>query len=115
MNKLYIEDLIALIQEHPDMDVLCMVDSEIVGDDGYNWWLGKLDMNKPPEIREYSTRIDEESLTFKDDADYEYWFECNFDVDDFPNVSDSEWEDFMHKKVDELAKWEKAIFVKITT
>ena len=112
MNKSYMEDLIRLIQENPDMEVLCMVDSDIVADDGYSWWLGMMDEKKPPEIKEYSTNINEE-LTFRDDEDYEYWFECKFDVDDFPDISDSEWEDFMRNKVDEVAKWKKAIFIKV--
>ena len=96
MNKSFVEDLIKLIQENPDMEVLCMVDSEIVADDGYLWWPGVIDDTKPPEIREYSTNINGESFTFKDDLPYEYW------------------EDFMRNKVDEVAKWKKAIFIKVT-
>lgn len=34
------EELFKLMQEHPELPVVPMVDSDIVADDGYAWWLG---------------------------------------------------------------------------
>ena len=38
-----------------------------------------------------------------------------FDVDDYANIPDEEWDEFAKKKVDEVAGWKKAIFISITT
>lgn len=35
-------DLIALKQEHPELPVITLVDSEVVAEDGYRWWLGEV-------------------------------------------------------------------------
>lgn len=34
------EELFKLMQEHPELPIVAMVDAEIVADDGYNRWLG---------------------------------------------------------------------------
>lgn len=34
------DELFRLMQKHPELPVVPMVDSEIVADDGYAWWLG---------------------------------------------------------------------------
>lgn len=114
MNKQFVEDLIQLIQENPDMEIMCKVDGDIVADDGYAWWMGKLNTNIKPEIDEYSLVIDER-IIFKSDNDYTDWFEDIFDIDDYADVPDEEWDDFAKKKVDEVANWKKVIFISITT
>lgn len=37
MNRKYVEELIKLMQENPELEVLCKVDSDIVADDEYMW------------------------------------------------------------------------------
>ena len=69
MNKEYIEKLVQLMKENPSLDVMCMVDSDIVADDGYAWWLGRIDKKIEPKIDEYSTALDEKVI-FKSDKDY---------------------------------------------
>lgn len=33
-----LQELLGMMQEHPELPVIPMVDSEIVCDDGYSWW-----------------------------------------------------------------------------
>lgn len=113
MNKMFVEDLIQLIRENPDMEVMCKVDSDIVADDGYAWWLGKINTRFKPEIEEFSTAF-EERVIFKKDDDYTDWIEEFFDTTDFADVPDDEWDEFAKKKVDKVANWQKAIFISIT-
>ena len=35
MNRKYVEELIKLMQENPELEVLCKVDSDIVAEDGH--------------------------------------------------------------------------------
>jgi len=112
MNKAFVEDLIKLIQENPDMEIKCEVDSDIVADDRYAWWLGNLNTNNHPRIEEYSTNINE-SLTYKSDDDYEEWFEDLFNIDDYSDILDDKWDDFIKEKVDKEANWKKAIFIRV--
>lgn len=114
MNRKWVEKLIKLMLENPDLPVMCKVDSDIIADDGYAWWLGAFNEKIAPEIDEYNTNHDS-VLIFKSDEDYESWFEDFFDVDDYKDIPDDEWDEFVKKKVDDVAGWEKAIFISITT
>ena len=40
IQKEYINGLLELVKQNPDLPILPMVDSEIVGDDGYCRWMG---------------------------------------------------------------------------
>lgn len=113
MNRKFVEDLIKAMQENPELEVLCKVDSDIVADDGYGWWLGKLNEKWGIEVDEYAELDD--MIIFKSDDDYTYWFEHMFDLDDYADVPDEEWDEFAKKKVDECANWEKVILIAITT
>lgn len=112
MNREFVESLIKTMEDNPELEVLCKVDSDIVADDGYAWWLGKLYEKWGVEVDEYAYLDDR--IIFKSDDDYTYWFEYMFDVDDYMDVSDDEWDEFAKKKVDEYANWNKAIFIAIT-
>lgn len=119
MNREWVEKLIRLMQENPDLPIKCKVDSEIVAEDGYAWWLGQFDTKHDPEIDEYSTNTDDK-LFLKSDEDYTEWFEHFFDYEDYDYgdlyyISDDEWDEFAKKKVDEVAGWKKAIFISVTT
>ena len=113
MNREYIESLIKIMQENPTLDVLCKVDSDIVAEDGYAWWLGRINDRYKVEIDEYAQI--EEQIIFKSDEEYTEWCEDIFDVDDFVDIPDEEWDEFCEKKVNETVNWEKAIFISITT
>ena len=113
MNRKFIESLVKLMQDNPTLEVLCKVDSDIVAEDGYAWWLGRVNDRWEAEIDEY-TQI-QERIVFKSEEEYTEWFEDLFDVDDFKDVPDDEWDDFCEKKVNEKVTWTKAIFIQIST
>lgn len=113
MNRKYIEELIKLMQKNPELEVLCKVDSDIVAEDGYMWWLGQINDRWGIEIDEY-TQIGER-IVFKSEEEWAEWFEDLFDVDDYMDIPDDEWDDFCEKVVNETVTWTKAIFVSVTT
>lgn len=113
MKREFVKELLKVMEENPELEVLCKVDGDIVADEGYMWWLGRLDERWGVDIDEYAELDDR--IILKSDDDYSYWFECMFDLDDYANVPDEEWDEFAKKKVDELVNWEKAIFIDITT
>ena len=116
-NREYVKELLQVMNDNPTLEVLCKVDSDIVAEDGYAWWLGTLNTGISIEIDEYSDCIGE-TIKFKSDEDYCEWFEdMLLDYTEFQDadISDNKWDDFCKKKVDEVANWKKAIFVRVTT
>ena len=57
----------------------------------------------------------QERIVFKSEEEWTEWLEDLFDVDDFMDVTDDEWDNFCEKKVNETVVWTKAIFVSVTT
>lgn len=113
MNRNFIKELIKVMQENPDLKVLCKVDSDIVAEDGYAWWLGEIDDKWGIEIDEYA--IIQERVVFKSDEEWTEWFEDIFDIGDYLDIPDDEWDAFCEKKINETVTWTKAIFVWVTT
>ena len=113
MNRKYVEELIKLMQENPELEVLCKVDSDIVAEDGYAWWLGRINGKWGIEIDEYACI--QERVVFKSEEEWTEWFEYLFDVDDYKDIPDNEWDEFCEKKINETVTWTKAIFVSVTT
>ena len=106
-----INSLIKLMNENPNLEVVPMVDSEIVGD-GFGWWLGSFGKVEIDEI--FS---DNEKVYFKS-WDYEELIdkileniEC---CDKFIGMSEEELLNMAEKEVNNL-EWEKVIVVKINT
>lgn len=110
-NREFAKLLADTIGNNPDLEVMCEVESEIVAEDGYAWWLGNLDTKHGIEVREYSADIGE-CVVFKDDADYDDWAE---DLGLYDIYDEDTGEDDIRKRVDEKANWKKAIFIRITT
>lgn len=112
-NREYVKALLQIMNDNPTLDVLCRVDSDIVADDGYAWWLGKLNTEIGIEVDEYSDCIGE-TIKFRSDKEYEEWMEDLYDIDEFEDINDT-WLEFCIKKVDEKANWKRAILVTVTT
>lgn len=110
----FIQKLLELMKDNPDLPVKCMVDSDIVAEDGYAWWLGELDTNAEPKIKEYSCDIDD-CVCFKDDEEYDYWFDrlCLENTYDVESVPENEWDSFVEICVNKEVKWERAIFITV--
>ena len=100
-----IQELMQLSQANPDLPILPMVDSDVVCDDTYSWWLGGFG----------GCRIDEvvakgDAIVFKSDKSYDDLYEEFFidDADWNPDATDEE----VKAKVDSLP-WMKCITVTI--
>ena len=107
-----IENLLKLIKENPNLPIVPLVDSEIVADDCYTWWLGGWGN---AEIKAYYQG--REHIHFDDDDEENVLNDlvgCRYSHDpegrDIYDLSDEEW-DALYKTV----PWVKAIMVHITT
>lgn len=85
-EKRYIDELFRLMQEHPDLPVIPMVDGEIVADDCCSWWVGSWG---PAKVSKYI--ITEERIYFDDD-DAEDALEAVKGWDWYENATDEEVE-----------------------
>ena len=107
-----IKDLLTLIQENPDLPIVPMVDGEVVGDNSYNYWLGKWGNSY---VTEYY--VGREKVHFKDDDEEDVLNDlegCKYCCDpqgrDIYELSDEEWD-----KLYESLPWIECIAVYITT
>ena len=99
-----IETLLTLIKGNPELPILPMVDSEVVCDDSYAWWLGKWGKAEIlhyylGEERVHIKEFDDEEDVLSDLSDYS---------GDVYDLSDDEW-----NKLYESIPWTKAIMVNI--
>jgi hypothetical protein len=110
-QKEYVADLVKLIAENPDLDVVPMVDSDIVADDGYSWWMGSIGKSR---IDEYY--VDDERICLSDEFDdlVDKFIECNYEDEPFKNMTDEELEAVATVEVQKY-NWTRAIMVRIDT
>ncbi len=107
-----VEEFLRLVKENPDLPIVPMVDTEVVADDSFGWWLGKWGHS---EVTEYYRG--REGVHFKDDDEEDVLQDldgCRYAKDpqgrDIYDLSDEEW-DALYKTV----PWIKCIAVHITT
>lgn len=105
-----IEELLKLMQENPNLSIIPMVGTEIVGDDTYSYWIGSWGRC---ELTEYY--IGREYVHFKDDDAEEVLKDmigCEYgetkDGRDIWDLSDEEWNELFAS-----LHWVKAIVVYI--
>lgn len=106
----YTKELLQLVRENPDLPILPMVDSEIVAEDGYNWWLGSFGHSSIDEF--VCTEYHGDNRYFrKEEQDLieEYIAEDVIDCEG-ENLSDEEIEKRAHE-IAEALPWKKAILV----
>ena len=103
-------EIIKLIEEHPDLPIVPMVNSEVVAED-YGYWMGKWGRCEVTEY--YSGR---EAVHFRDDDEENVLNDmvgCKYGYDkagrDIYELSDDEW-----KKLYDSIPWTKCIAVYIT-
>lgn len=107
------EELLNLIRENPELPVIPLVDTDVVADDCYSWWLGQWGYAK---VTEYY--IGRDHIHIKDEDDEEdvlvdmegCKYSCTQDGRDVYDLSDEEW-DALYKSI----PWTRAIVVRITT
>lgn len=104
--------LLKLIQENPDLEIVPIVDSEVVADDGCVWWLGKWGHSE--KTKYYSGR---EYIHFYDDDKEDALNDmvgCKYsetkDGRDVYDLSDAEWDALY-----ESLPWVECIVVYVTT
>ena len=107
------KELIRLIQENPDLPIVPMVDSDVVVDDYFGYWLGSFgncEVNEYICIEMYGN----DRFVTRDDQDEieEYFIQLILDEDE--NISDEEVVSRAHKQAEAL-DWVKAIVVYIGT
>jgi len=115
MNNKYTREFLKLVQENPELEIIPMVDSDVVAEDGYNWWFasfGSSAVNGCCKIR--FNKDEPEQLVFCDDTeDYEeHLRDVLWDEDD--ELSDDE----VDKRVEEVIskiEWTNVIVVSIST
>lgn len=99
------KNLLKLIQENPDLKIVPMVDTEVVANDGFGWWVGFWGKAELGEIYTSDERI------YIKDNDYEDLVDEYIDKS-FEDVTDKEIE-IAEKAIDKL-NWIKVILVHIT-
>lgn len=106
-----INELIKLIKENPDLPIVPMVDSEVVADDSYSWWLGK--WGRCEVTRYYLGR---ERVHFPDDDEEDVLNDldgCRYSHDqqgrDIYDLTDEEW-----NRLYQSVPWVDCIVVHIT-
>ena len=108
-QKENIANLLKLIQENPDMEILPMVDSNIVLDDGYHYWTAKWGSAK---VTKYW--IDDCRIYEYDDLEdlVEEWVDNNYE--DYEDLSDDELFDLAEDRI-KSQDWKPAIIVYINS
>ena len=100
-------ELLRLIAENPSLPVVPMVNSEVVADDDYAYWLGSFSSSTVDEYvcvnERFYTRDNQDEIE-DDFSDYL--------CDDYPDMPDEEFYKMIHEKVEALP-WTKAIIVYI--
>lgn len=108
-----LKKLIKAMEKHPELPVVAMVDSDIVADDGYCWWLGKfgeVEIDKYISHEDYGVMFYENGKPDLTDIFEKYfdYAECGIDEE----MSDKKAFKLMREKVDSL-DWIEAIIIHI--
>lgn len=99
-QKENLEKLFQLIKENPELPIIPMVDSEIVADIGYSWWMGSWG---DAEVDKYICTDERIYLKSQEDVDI---VENFVPYEDYMDMSDEELEDYF-----ENLPWIEAIMV----
>lgn len=106
-------ELFTLIRKHPDLPIVAMVDSEVVADDGYGYWMGSWGnclVDKYVIHEDYGVIFYDQGQPDTVDI-FERYFdyaECGIDEE----MPDEEALPLMKEKIDTL-DWVEAIIVQI--
>ena len=113
LNTVYknTNELKELIKKHPTYPIVVLVNSEVVADDGYNWWFAPSVYYSIGEILDCVEPLDNKGV-FYDRADFEEEVEKYIDLN-----LDIETDEQFDEKKDEIMKeyeplWKKVIFIR---
>jgi len=99
------EKFLQLIKDNPTLPIVPLVGSEIVADDGYNYWIASWGDSEVSEIISYKI-YGNDTLVFKDDPDDLFEYLCGEEENE--NRSDDEIRDIVNG-----LNWKKVIVVYI--
>lgn len=104
-------DFLRLVKENPDLPIVAMVDSEVVADEGYSWWLGSF---KSASVDEYvSVEIHGDNVFFtrdRQDELEEHFFDRIINEWEGEELTDDEVKQRAHDWAESLS-WTKAVIV----
>lgn len=93
------EELLKVAKEHPGLPMISMVDSEVVADDGYSYWLGQVTNVEVDYINTDTDRVLIKSVDDEEDILYAF---------------DKCWDDLPEAAQDKIladVKWTEAIII----
>jgi len=96
-----INNLLELIKQNPNLRILPMVETELVGGDDFAWWSGNWGESRLDERWDNEERIHFKSQDFNDLAEDE--------------MDRKDWTRESAEKIVNNYDWEKVIVIKITT
>ena len=105
-----LKKLFRLVKENPDLEVIPMVHSECVADEGYSWWLAGVGT---PRVDEYYKTDDRVYLKYDFEDLVEDFMSVKYDELPWSEMYDEEFEIEAEKAVKEYP-WIKAIMLPIT-
>lgn len=107
-------EFLRLVKQNPNLPIVAMVDSEIVADDGYSWWLGSF---KSASVDEYvSVEMYGDNVFYtrdQQDEIEEHFYNRICDEWEGEELSDEEVKQKAHEWAESLS-WKKAIIVWIS-
>lgn len=110
MNKT--REFLELVKQNPDLPIVPMVDSEIVADDGYAWWLGSFACASVGEYVSIKMRGELRFFTKDEQDEIEEFFADNLADERDYDLHEREIEKLAHEQAENLP-WVKAIIVYI--
>ena len=105
-----LKKLFRLVKENPDLEVIPMVHSECVADDGYSWWLAGVGT---PRVDEYYKTDDRVYLKYDFEDLVDEFMDNNCDDEPWKSMTQEELEAEANKVVNGY-NWIKAIMLPIT-
>lgn len=110
MNKT--QEFLELVKQNPDLPIVPMVDSEIVADDGYAWWLGSFGCASVGEYVSIKMYGENRFFTKDEQDEIEEYFADNLADERDYDLHEGEIEKLVHEQAENLP-WVKAIIVYI--
>lgn len=107
-----IKKLVELITKHPDREVIAMVDHEVVWDDGYSRWIGRIGDVRIDEY--YWTDFDIYFKSKNTEELKEDYLDMAYDNYKHECFTDDDWDRLGDEYIDGL-EWIEAIVVNIDT
>lgn len=103
-----VKKFIKLVQENPELEVISMVDTDVIGDENCSWWYGEIGNSQVRKYITYQLYQDGEQIVFYEDRD---------DIEEYIKDHDTDYirTDEEIKKYVEAMEWREVIFLDINT